>query len=101
MSQHTVNATVPIKPADALFPSWATSINASGLFREAVAEQMMYRDIDRDELSTLTEETLTETSRGPRQPPRTDLQYRGLGHPARNGSQLRLTDTPPDEQSTL
>jgi len=63
MSQHTVNATVPIKPADALFPSWATSINASGLFREAVAEQMMYRDIDRDELSTLTEETLTETSR--------------------------------------
>ncbi|AAG20739.1 hypothetical protein PNP59_14345 [Halobacterium salinarum] len=63
MSQNTVNTTVSIKPADALFLSWATGTNASGLFREAVAEQMMYRDIDRDELSTLTEEALTETSR--------------------------------------
>lgn len=63
MSRNTVNTTVSIKPADALFLSWATGINASGLFREALAEQMTYRDIDRDELSTLTEEALTDTSR--------------------------------------
>lgn len=50
-------------PADALFLSWATGINASRLFREALAEQMAYRDIDRDELSTLTEEALTNTDR--------------------------------------
>ena len=64
MSRNTVNTTVSIKPADALFLSWATGINASGLFREALAEQMTYRDIDRDELSTLTKEALTEPSRG-------------------------------------
>ncbi|WP_353635600.1 hypothetical protein ABSL23_17275 (plasmid) [Halobacterium sp. NMX12-1] len=63
MSRNTVNTTVSIKPADALFLSWATGINASGLFREALTEQMTYRDIDRDELSTLAEEALTDTSR--------------------------------------
>ena len=63
MSRNTVNTTVSIEPADALFLSWATGINASGLFREALAEQMTYRDIDRDELSTLTEEVLTDTNR--------------------------------------
>lgn len=63
MSRNTVNTTVSIEPADALFLSWATGINASGLFREALAEQMAYRDIDRDELSTLTEEALTDTNR--------------------------------------
>lgn len=63
MSRNTVNTTVSIMPADALFLSWATGINASGLFREALAEQMAYRDIDRDELSTLTEEALTDTDR--------------------------------------
>ncbi|MEE6209232.1 hypothetical protein U3A55_03525 [Salarchaeum sp. III] len=63
MSRNTVNTTVSIKPADALFLSWATGINVSGLFREALAELMTYRDIDRDELSTLAEEALTDTSR--------------------------------------
>jgi len=63
MSRNTVNTTVSIKPADALFLSWATGINASGLFREALTEQMTYRDIDRDVLSTLAEEALTDTSR--------------------------------------
>jgi len=43
--------------------SWASGINASGLFREALAEQMAYRDIDRDELSILIEEALTDTNR--------------------------------------
>jgi len=63
MSRNTVNATVSIVPADALFLSWATGINASGLFREALAEQMAYRDIDRDELSSLVDEVLTDSSR--------------------------------------
>jgi len=43
--------------------SRASGINASGLFREALAEQMAYRDIDRDELSILIEEALTDTNR--------------------------------------
>ncbi len=63
MSRNTVNTTVSIMPADALFLSWATGINASGLFREALDEQMAYRDIDRNELSTLTEEALIDTDR--------------------------------------
>jgi len=63
MSRNTVNTTVSIKPADALFLSWATGINASGLFREALTEQMAYRDIDRDELSNLVDEALTDTGR--------------------------------------
>jgi len=63
MSRNTVNTTVSTMPAVALFLSWATGINASGLFHEALAEQMAYRDIDRDELSTLTEEALTDTDR--------------------------------------
>jgi len=63
MSRNTVNATVSIVPADALFLSWATGINASGLFREALAEQMAYRDIDRDELSSLVDEVLIDSSR--------------------------------------
>jgi hypothetical protein len=60
MSRNTVNTTVSIIPADALFLSWATGINASGLFREALAEQMVYRDIDCNEPSR---ESLTGTSR--------------------------------------
>ncbi|WP_135536440.1 hypothetical protein [Halostella pelagica] len=63
MARNTVNTTVSIMPADALFLSWATGINASGLFREALAEQMAYRDIDRDELSALVDKALTETDR--------------------------------------
>jgi hypothetical protein len=63
MSRNTVNTTVSIIPADALFLSWATGINASGLFREALAEQMAYPDIDRDELSALVDEALTDSSR--------------------------------------
>ena len=63
MSRNTVNATVSIVPADALFLNWATGINASGLFREALAEQVAYRDIDRDELSSLVDEVLTDSSR--------------------------------------
>lgn len=47
-------------PADALFLSWATGINASGLFREALAEQMAYRDIERDRLVALIEEALRD-----------------------------------------
>jgi len=61
MTRTTVNTTLSIDPPDALFLSWATGINASGLFREALAEQMTYRDIDRDELSALIEEALTDT----------------------------------------
>ncbi len=45
-------------PADVLFLHWATSLNASGLFREALAEQMTYRNIDRDELVALVDEAL-------------------------------------------
>jgi len=63
MSRNTVNTTVSTMPADALFLSWATGINASGLFREALAEQMAYRDIDRDELSSLVDEVLIDSSR--------------------------------------
>jgi len=63
MARNTVNTTVSIEPPDALFLSWASGINASGLFREALAEQMAYRDIDRDELSILIEEALTDTNR--------------------------------------
>lgn len=63
MSRNTVNTTVSIMPADALFLSWATGINASGLFREALAEQMAYRDIDRDELSNLVDDALTDSDR--------------------------------------
>ncbi|GAB7011413.1 hypothetical protein [Halorubrum trueperi] len=63
MSRNTVNTTVSIMPADALFLSWATGINASGLFREALAEQMAYRDIDRDELSNLVDDALTDNNR--------------------------------------
>ncbi|MDF9748464.1 MULTISPECIES: hypothetical protein [Natrinema] len=50
-------------PADALFLSWATGINASGLFREALAEQMAYRDIERDRLVALLEEALRDDDR--------------------------------------
>ncbi|PGF14588.1 hypothetical protein CP556_21075 [Natrinema sp. CBA1119] len=63
MSRNTVNTTVSIMPADALFLSWATGINASGLFREALAEQTAYRDIDRDELSNLVDDALTDSDR--------------------------------------
>lgn len=60
MSRNTVNTTVSVDPADALFLEWTSSINASGLFREAVAEQMEYRGIDRDKLGTFVEEALSE-----------------------------------------
>ncbi|MDQ2052636.1 hypothetical protein RBH26_19440 [Natronolimnohabitans sp. A-GB9] len=60
MAQNTVTTTVSVMPADALFLSWATSINASGLFREALAEQMAYRDIDRPELVMLVDEALRD-----------------------------------------
>ncbi|WP_238717463.1 hypothetical protein [Natronorubrum halophilum] len=50
-------------PADALFLSWATGINASGLFREALAEQMTYRNIERDRLVALIEEALRDEDR--------------------------------------
>ena len=63
MTRNTVNTTVSIEPPDALFLSWATGINASGLFREALAEQMAYRDIDRDELSNLVDDALTDSDR--------------------------------------
>ena len=55
-----VTTTVSIDPADALFLEWASGINASGLFREALSEQMDYRDIDRDELVALVEEVLCD-----------------------------------------
>lgn len=60
MGRNTVNTTVSVQPADALFLSWATGINASGLFREALAEQMAYRDIDRHQLVALVEEALQD-----------------------------------------
>lgn len=63
MVRNTINTTVSIMPVDALFLSWATGINASGLFREALAEQMAYRDIDRNELSRLVDEALTNSDR--------------------------------------
>ena len=55
-----LTTTVSIDPADALFLNWAPGINASGLFREALSEQMDYRDIDRDELVALVEEALRD-----------------------------------------
>jgi hypothetical protein len=58
MARDTPHTTVSIKPVDALFLSWATGINASGLFREALTEQMTYRGIDRNRLSALVEEAL-------------------------------------------
>lgn len=63
MSRNTVNTTVSIMPTDALFPSWATGINASRLFREALAEQIAYQDVGRDEFSTLIDEALIDTNR--------------------------------------
>jgi hypothetical protein len=60
MSRDIPHTTVSIKPADALFLSWATGINASGLFREALTEQMTYRGIDRNRLSELVEEALAD-----------------------------------------
>ncbi|AQL41636.1 hypothetical protein BV210_02405 [Halorientalis sp. IM1011] len=60
MTRNMVTTTVSVDPADALFLDWATGINASGLFREALSEQMDYRDIDRDELVALVEEALRD-----------------------------------------
>lgn len=63
MPRNTVNTTVSVDPADMLFLDWATGINASGLFREALSEQMSYRDIERDELVDLVEDVLRENDR--------------------------------------
>jgi hypothetical protein len=60
MTRNTITVTVSTMPSDTSFLSWATRINASGLFREALAEQMVYRDIDCNEPSR---ESLTGTSR--------------------------------------
>ncbi|WP_247729554.1 hypothetical protein [Halovivax limisalsi] len=46
-----------------MFLSWATGINASGLFREALSEQMSYRNIDRHQLVDLVERTLRDENR--------------------------------------
>ncbi|SEQ00964.1 hypothetical protein [Natrinema salaciae] len=63
MEGKTVTTSVSIRPADALFLSWATGINASGLFREALSEQMAYRNIDRQRLVELVERTVQDGSR--------------------------------------
>ncbi|WP_323174747.1 hypothetical protein [Natrialba sp. PRR66] len=63
MGKRTTTTTISVMPADALFLSWATGINASGLFREALAEQMTYRDIERDRLVALVEEALSDEER--------------------------------------
>ncbi|MCU4743333.1 hypothetical protein [Natronoglomus mannanivorans] len=39
MRQNTINRTVSVMPADVLFIHWTTSLNAPGLFREALVEQ--------------------------------------------------------------
>jgi hypothetical protein len=63
MEGKTVTTSISIRPADALFLSWATGINASGLFREALSEQMTYRDINRQRLVELVERTVQDGSR--------------------------------------
>ena len=63
MSRNAASTTMTIMPVDALFLSRATGINTSRLFREAVTEQMGYRDIDRDVISNLVNEALTDNGR--------------------------------------
>lgn len=54
---------VSLDPADTLFLRWTTSINAFGLFQEALAEQMAYRDIDHTELVALVGDALEPRER--------------------------------------
>lgn len=63
MARNTVNTTVSLDPADALFPHWTTSITASELFREVLAEQMAYREIDRAERVALVGDALEPRER--------------------------------------
>ncbi|MFC3958928.1 hypothetical protein [Halovivax cerinus] len=63
MEANTVTTSISIEPADALFLSWAAGINASGLFREALAEQMAYRNVDRDRLVDLVDRTVRTDGR--------------------------------------
>ncbi|AGB17386.1 hypothetical protein Halru_2815 [Halovivax ruber XH-70] len=63
MESTKVTTSISIQPADAVFLSWAAGINASGLFREALSEQMAYRDIDRNRLIELVERTVQDGDR--------------------------------------
>ncbi|WP_440992339.1 hypothetical protein [Haloarchaeobius baliensis] len=58
MTRNTVNTTVSLRPADAVFLEWASGVNASGLFREELADQMAYRGIDRRQLVSLVDQAL-------------------------------------------